>query len=68
MGQIGMGEAIIALIVVALLFGAKRLPEIARSLGQSLKIFKAEISRPAGAIVTGETTAQPTGDGEPPLR
>jgi sec-independent protein translocase protein TatA len=30
-------------VVVTLLFGAKRLPDAARSLGKSLRIFKAEV-------------------------
>jgi len=34
---------LILLIVVVLLFGAKRLPDSARSLGKSLRIFKGEM-------------------------
>jgi TatA/E family protein of Tat protein translocase len=34
---------LILLIVVVVLFGAKRLPDSARSLGRSLRIFKSEI-------------------------
>jgi sec-independent protein translocase protein TatA len=33
-------EIIVILLVVLLLFGAKRLPELARSLGKSLNEFK----------------------------
>jgi sec-independent protein translocase protein TatA len=33
----------ILLVVVVLLFGAKKLPDAARSLGKSLRIFKAEV-------------------------
>jgi len=36
----GPVELILILLVVLLLFGAKRLPEIARSLGQSIREFK----------------------------
>ena len=36
-------ELLILLIVVAVLFGAKRLPDSARSLGRSLRIFKSEM-------------------------
>jgi sec-independent protein translocase protein TatA len=35
-------HVIILVVVVVLLFGAKRLPDAARSIGTSLKIFKAE--------------------------
>lgn len=34
---------LILLVVVIVLFGAKRLPDSARALGRSLRIFKAEI-------------------------
>ncbi|MGO4691714.1 Sec-independent protein translocase subunit TatA [Glaciibacter sp. 2TAF33] len=34
---------LIILVVILLLFGAPKLPGLARSLGQSMKIFKSEI-------------------------
>jgi sec-independent protein translocase protein TatA len=34
--------AILAIVIIVL-FGAKRLPEAARSLGKSMRIFKAEV-------------------------
>jgi len=34
---------LILLIVVIVLFGAKRLPDSARSLGRSMRIFKSEM-------------------------
>ncbi|MFB7510670.1 Sec-independent protein translocase subunit TatA [Streptomyces sp. NPDC050743] len=37
-------EIIIIAAVVLLLFGAKRLPDAARGLGKSLRIFKSEVS------------------------
>ena len=67
MGNIGTGELIIALLIVGLLFGAKRLPEVARGLGQSLKIFKTEISRPAADDVIRQTT-EPSAGSEPAAR
>lgn len=39
---IGGPEIIIVLVIVLLVFGSKRLPDSARSLGRSLRIFKAE--------------------------
>jgi sec-independent protein translocase protein TatA len=41
-GGIGAPEIILILLVIVLLFGAKKLPELARSTGRSLRIFKAE--------------------------
>lgn len=35
-------EILILLVLLVLLFGAKRLPDTARGLGRSLRIFKAE--------------------------
>jgi len=35
---------LVLLIVLIVLFGAKRLPDVARSVGQSMKVFKKEIS------------------------
>jgi len=38
--NIGWPEILLVLLVVLLLFGAKRLPDLARSLGKSLREFK----------------------------
>jgi sec-independent protein translocase protein TatA len=35
-------ELLIILLIIVLLFGAKKLPDTARGLGRSLRIFKAE--------------------------
>ncbi|MGI5135373.1 MULTISPECIES: Sec-independent protein translocase subunit TatA [unclassified Streptomyces] len=40
--KLGAPELLILLVVVLILFGAKRLPEMARSFGQSLRILKSE--------------------------
>ena len=39
--QLGPMELIIALVVILLLFGAKRIPELARGLGSGVREFKA---------------------------
>jgi sec-independent protein translocase protein TatA len=36
-------EILLILLVLVLLFGAKRLPDTARAMGQSLKIFKKSV-------------------------
>ncbi|MDP9182617.1 MAG: Sec-independent protein translocase subunit TatA [Actinomycetota bacterium] len=38
----GGWELVLVLLVVLLIFGSKRLPDSARALGRSLRIFKAE--------------------------
>ncbi|MER6441559.1 Sec-independent protein translocase subunit TatA [Streptomyces sp. NPDC001185] len=41
-GRLGAPEIILILVVVFLLFGAKKLPDMARSLGKSARILKSE--------------------------
>ena len=43
MPNMGKWEIGILLIVILVLFGAKRLPDSARSLGRSMRIFKSEM-------------------------
>ncbi len=40
---LGMPEIIILLVIVLLLFGPKRLPDLAKSLGKSITEFKSAI-------------------------
>lgn len=40
MGNIGLTELIIILVIILILFGARKLPDLARSLGRSLGEFK----------------------------
>lgn len=49
---LGMQELIIILIIVIVLFGATRLPEIGRGLGQAIKNFKKSTSEPDEIDVT----------------
>jgi sec-independent protein translocase protein TatA len=42
-GNLGGWTGLIVLVVILLLFGAPKLPALAKSLGQSLKIFKSEV-------------------------
>jgi sec-independent protein translocase protein TatA len=44
MPNIGTGEIILLLLLALLLFGAKRLPEIGRSLGTGMKEFKDSVT------------------------
>lgn len=40
MNRLGPTEIILILVVLILLFGAKKIPDLARSLGRSLNEFK----------------------------
>jgi sec-independent protein translocase protein TatA len=41
-GDLGTPELLIILVIVVLIFGAAKLPELARGSGRALRIFKAE--------------------------
>ena len=43
MNALTPGHLAIIAVLVIVLFGAKRLPDAARSLGKSLRVFKAEV-------------------------
>ncbi|MGC9537980.1 Sec-independent protein translocase subunit TatA [Streptomyces sp. UG1] len=53
MGQVGIWQIAIIAGLLLLLFGAKRLPDMARSLGKSARILKSE-----AAAMKSEGTAQ----------
>ena len=50
---LGYQELLIILVIVLILFGANRLPELARSLGSSVKEFKKGVNE----VKTEETPA-----------
>jgi len=54
MGRIGFPETLVILAIVFLVFGTKRLPDLARGLGQAIRGFK-------DAVQDGEerTTTKP---------
>jgi len=68
MPNIGTGEIVLLLLVALLLFGAKRLPEIGRSLGKGMREFKDSVTgkdddRPhelEAPVGTQDTTAPAT--------
>lgn len=60
MAGLGWQELVIVLVIVMIIFGAGKLPEVARSLGQGVKEFKTESS---GAVDSGATTASAAGVG-----
>ncbi len=48
-------HALIILAIVVLIFGAAKLPALARSVGQSMRILKTEVAEPSPAAPAGGT-------------
>jgi sec-independent protein translocase protein TatA len=44
LGPLGPGELILIALIIVIIFGARRLPELGKSLGQGIKNFKKSIS------------------------
>lgn len=55
-GPFGIWEILIILVVVLLIFGPRRLPEMAKGLGQSVRAFRKEMRDLKGDV---ETQASP---------
>ncbi|HVL18219.1 MAG TPA: twin-arginine translocase TatA/TatE family subunit [Gemmatimonadales bacterium] len=51
MGNLGFTEIMVILLVVLLLFGAKRLPEVGSSIGKGIREFKRSLSDTQDAIM-----------------
>jgi sec-independent protein translocase protein TatA len=69
-GNLGFGELMVILVIVLVLFGARRVPEIGASIGKGIREFKKNISdidrevrdpipqaRPAERLSTAEDEA-----------
>lgn len=59
MPNIGIPELIVILIIILVIFGPKRLPEIGKSLGRGLKEFK-KSSTELQEQIMGDDTKAPT--------
>lgn len=59
--NLGPWEILIIAAVIVMLFGARKMPQMAKSLGQSMRILKAETKgmRDAKADSTPEAAEQP---------
>jgi sec-independent protein translocase protein TatA len=72
--QIGFTELLVILLIVLLVFGAKRLPEMGASLGKGIREFKKSLKEVQDSVDAGGNTQAPptrridapvTSDGEP---
>ena len=59
MPNLGGWEFVILIGVLVLLFGAKRLPDMARSIGQSARVFKGEMKGMRGDDEPAKRPEQP---------
>ncbi|MFH9007782.1 Sec-independent protein translocase subunit TatA [Streptomyces afghaniensis] len=67
-GRLGAPEIILILVVIILLFGAKKLPDMARSLGKSARILKSEAKAMKDEGKSSTTPAGPPSTDEPSQR
>ena len=56
LGNLGFPEILIIMVIVLLLFGAKRIPEIAGSMGKGIKEFKKNINEATNQINPSDDT------------
>jgi sec-independent protein translocase protein TatA len=58
-GNLGMGELVVVLIIVLVLFGAKRIPEISASFGKGIREFKKNVNDVERLITEPEPRVEP---------
>jgi sec-independent protein translocase protein TatA len=71
--DLGWPELLIVAAIAMLLFGTKKMPDMARSIGRSMRIVKAELSglnedEPAPAPPPAAPGGEPTRPVDPPTR
>ena len=66
MGEIGAPELVLILVVLVLLFGARKLPDLARGSGRALRIFKSEVKGLDDTDAADPPTGSPTATGQEP--
>jgi sec-independent protein translocase protein TatA len=54
-GNLGAGEIILIVLVVLLLFGAKKIPELARGIGKGMSEFKKGLKDVESEIKSADT-------------
>ena len=74
-GDLSFSHILILLVVLVLVFGAKRIPEIGSSLGQGIKEFKKSLSNatsddpptasPRASVPPATSSSVHTGGGDP---
>jgi sec-independent protein translocase protein TatA len=62
----GMGELVVVLIVVLLVFGANKIPALGDGLGRAIRNFKKSVNEDPAIDVTPKKSAPPPAPAEPP--
>ncbi|GIK60556.1 MAG: twin-arginine translocase TatA/TatE family subunit [Ignavibacteriota bacterium] len=57
-GNLGAGEIILIVLVVLLLFGAKKIPELARGIGKGMSEFKKGLKDVETEIKSADTDSK----------
>lgn len=60
MGVIGPWQIAVIVILILLLFGGKKIPELMRGFGRGMKEFKDAVNKDYSAETKNETTASST--------
>jgi sec-independent protein translocase protein TatA len=53
---LGWQELVIVLVIIMIIFGAGKLPEVAKSLGQGVKEFKNEANAPEDSLAAASVS------------
>ncbi len=61
-GPIGWSELLIILIIVLIIFGPKKLPEVAEAFGKSIRVFKKAAREVQDEVKSAETEEKKTPD------
>ena len=59
MAGLGWQELVIVLVIIMIIFGAGKLPQVAKSLGQGVKEFKTEAD--GGSAIAADTAGKDDG-------
>ena len=55
MGSLGMSELLIIFGVAVLMFGGKKIPEVAKGLGEGIRNFKAALKEDSGKPTSSQS-------------
>jgi sec-independent protein translocase protein TatA len=65
---LGIGELLVILVIVLVIFGAGKLPEIGEGLGRGIRSFRKEVRKPDEIDVTPKPSDEPASGDDPERR